>query len=78
MLLAVFHTLSISSSIIIYFQGDNSVFAFGFADSTTTVPFAVDPSTGVITVNGSLDYETTQQYSFMVGILHMHVLWWYI
>ena len=54
--------------IIVNFQGDNSVFSFGFADSTATVPFAIDPSTGVITVSGSLNYETTQQYSFMVGL----------
>ena len=47
-------------------QGNNSVFLFGFADSAASVPFAIDPNTGVITVSSSLDYETTQQYSFMV------------
>ena len=53
---------------IIFSQGNNSVFSFGFADSAASVPFAVDPNTGVITVSGALDYETTQQYSFMVGV----------
>ena len=48
-------------------QGNNSVFSFGFADSVASVPFALDSNTGVITVNGSLDYEIMQQYSFMVG-----------
>ena len=62
--------LALTSLNIIFFvpQGNNSVFTFGLADSQSMVPFAVDPDTGVITVSGALDYETTQQYTFMVSV----------
>ena len=52
-------------------QGINSVFSFGFPDSTSTVPFVINPDSGVITVSGPLDFETTQQYSFMVRMGHL-------
>lgn len=43
------------------------MFTFALADSSPTVPFVIDANSGVISVSGTLDYEMTQQYSFMVG-----------
>ena len=43
------------------------MFTFGLATTSPTVPFVIDANTGVISVSSTLDYETTQQYSFTVG-----------
>lgn len=44
------------------------MFTFGLADTSVSIPFSVDANTGVISVSGSLDYERTQAYSFMVNM----------
>lgn len=49
-----------------FLQGNNSVFTFALATTSPTVPFVIDANTGVISVSSTLDYETTQQYFFMV------------
>ena len=46
-------------------QGTNNVFSFAVMDPSS-VPFTIDPTTGVISVNEALDYETTTSYTFTV------------
>lgn len=44
-------------------EEDNARFSFMIMG---TVPFAINPSTGVITVSAALDYEATTSYTFVV------------
>lgn len=46
-------------------QGTNAAFSYSIS-GTLVVPFAVDPVTGVVTVNAPLDYETQPTYQFLV------------
>ena len=51
--------------IIFYLQTTNAQFQY-FLGPSVSVPFAVDPVTGVISVSSALDYETTQDYELTV------------
>ena len=45
-----------------------SEFLFSFVDSNKNNIFAVDNTTGVITVNGTLDREKTSSYLLRIGV----------
>ena len=53
--------------LMVFLQGTNAVFQYQKAASASGVPFNINPSSGTITVSGSLDYETTPFYSFTVS-----------
>ncbi len=47
-------------------RSDNGTLTYAITDGNTGDVFAIDPSTGEITVAGTLDYETSPSYSLMV------------
>lgn len=46
-------------------EGTDANFVFALLDPSS-VPFTINPTTGVISVDGALDYETTTSYTFTV------------
>ncbi|PLX38238.1 MAG: hypothetical protein C0606_08460 [Hyphomicrobiales bacterium] len=46
--------------------------SFQFTENTDSGPFAIDGATGVITVAGALDYETTNTYDLSVDVTDAH------
>lgn len=70
------HLLYISPSLL---QGNNAVFQYAFQNSLS-VPFAINPFTGDITVNtdatNTLDYDAgTQTYVFQVIYDDIMTIW---
>ena len=63
-LLCANHTHCNCDKIIL--QGTNAVFVYELADTATGVPFRINPTSGLISVSGPLDYETTTSYTFTV------------
>ena len=45
-----------------------SVYRFELVDPPADLPFEVDPATGVLSVDGALDYETTRNYTMTVRV----------
>ena len=43
-------------------SGANAEIVYSLAPSVGSVPFSIDTKSGVLTVNGSVDFETTQSY----------------
>ena len=55
-------------------QGTNAMFQYELADTVTGVPFRINPTSGLISVSGPLDYETTTSYSFTVSFSYCGVV----
>jgi protocadherin Fat 4 len=47
-------------------QGLNGLIHYSIVSLSSTFPFAIDSSTGVISLRSSLDYETTRSYRFLI------------
>lgn len=50
-----------------FLQGTNALFGYQKAASAAGVPFDINPSSGILTVSGPLDYETIRSYTFAVS-----------
>lgn len=46
--------------------GVNREISYSLTTSTPNLPFTIDPSTGTVTTNDTLDFETTRGYNFSV------------